>query len=808
MEKISATLLGLFLCLKLVTANNQIKGTVKDDQGRPLVVSNVVLKNSNYSTVTDDKGVFVLDSVVDGDYTLIVFSVGFSKHEQQVEVKGKDIVLTIELKSITKNLPELVVQDKKDNAFGIGYLKAIEGTAIYASKKNEVILVDDVAANKSTNNARQIYAKVAGINVWESDAGGIQLGVGGRGLNPNRTTNFNTRQNGYDISADALGYPESYYTPPTEAVERIDVIRGAASLQYGTQFGGVLNFKLKKGADDKRISLTARQTMGSFGLSNSFISVGGTKGTVNYSTFYQHKRGDGWRENSGFESNTAFFQVSNQFSEKLKVGMEYTYMHYLAQQAGGVTDRQMLENPRLSTRDRNWFKIDWNLAAAFLSYELSDHTLITSKLFGLYASRNALGELGRIDRPDPLLNRSLISGDFKNYGNETRLLHQYQLNEKVPSALVVGARLYKGNNSSRQGGANDEYGADFYYLDERDLLSDYQFENDNAALFAENLFNITQKISITPGARYEYIRTQSDGMYNADVLHPNTQEVLLEIDSTEQKSTARSILLLGVGGSYKPIPQLEVYANFSQNYRAINFSDIRIVNPNFRVDENMEDETGWNGDVGFRGRVKNFLSFDATAFYLRYNNRIGAVLQSDSITYQTYRYRTNIGNTAHLGLESFVELDVLKLLLSDSSRLGFSVFSNISLIDARYTTSLDASVKEGNKVEYAPVTNLKAGATFSVHKIKVTYQFTHVSEQFTEATNAVVPVATATDGLIPAYNVMDLSFSCNYKRYQLEMGVNNLTGNNYFTRRATAYPGPGIIPAQGRNFFVTLQVRL
>ena len=89
-------------------------------------------------------------------------------------------------------------------------------------------------------------ASVAGLNIYQNDDAGLQLNIGGRGLNPNRTSNFNVRQNGYDISADALGYPESYYTPPSESLEEIQIIRGAASLQYGTQFGGLINFKMKK----------------------------------------------------------------------------------------------------------------------------------------------------------------------------------------------------------------------------------------------------------------------------------------------------------------------------------------------------------------------------------------------------------------------------------------------------------------------------------------------------------------------------------------------------------------------------------
>jgi Fe(3+) dicitrate transport protein len=90
-----------------------------------------------------------------------------------------------------------------------------------------------LTANKATNNARQIFAQVVGLTINESSDGGLQLSIGGRGLDPNRTSNFNTRQTVYDISADVLGYPESYYATPTEALEEIQVIRGA-SLQYGT----------------------------------------------------------------------------------------------------------------------------------------------------------------------------------------------------------------------------------------------------------------------------------------------------------------------------------------------------------------------------------------------------------------------------------------------------------------------------------------------------------------------------------------------------------------------------------------------
>ncbi|MEX0599665.1 MAG: hypothetical protein WD205_03410 [Rhodothermales bacterium] len=55
---------------------------------------------------------------------------------------------------------------------------------------------------------------------------------------------------------------------------------------------------------------------------------------------------------------------------------------------------------------------------------------------------------------------------------------------------------------------------------------------------------------------------------------------------------------------------------------------------------------------------------------------------------------------------------------------------------------------------------------------------------------------------------MDLSASYAFDRYRVDIGVNNLTDHHYFTRRATGYPGPGIIPADGRSVYVTVGITL
>ncbi|HND46476.1 MAG TPA: TonB-dependent receptor plug domain-containing protein, partial [Chitinophagales bacterium] len=148
-------------------------------------------------------------------------------------------------------------------------LKSIEGTIIYEGKKTEIIDLSKLQANTATNNGRQVFGRIAGVNVWENDAAGMQLGIGARGLNPNRSAEFNIRQNGYYITADAIGYPDAYFTPPIEALDRIEVVRGAASLQFGTQFGGLVNFRTHHPID-KKFQFTSQTTAGSFGTVSVF----------------------------------------------------------------------------------------------------------------------------------------------------------------------------------------------------------------------------------------------------------------------------------------------------------------------------------------------------------------------------------------------------------------------------------------------------------------------------------------------------------------------------------------------------------
>lgn len=703
----------------------------------------------------------------------------------------------------TTKLKEVEVIDKKQSNFG--HLNQVDGMKITAGKKSEVINVEMLTVNKATNNTRQVYAKVAGLNIFENDGSGLQLSIGGRGLDPNRTSNFNVRQNGYDISADALGYPESYYTPPTEALGKIEIIKGAASLQYGTQFGGLLNFEIKQPGDDKAITVESRQTAGSWGFLGSFNSIAGTKGKLSYYGFAHYKRGNGWRPNSQFESFNAYADLHYHFNDKHMLGLEYTRLQYLAQQPGGLDDNMFAADPAQSNRARNWFAVQWNLLDLEWDYRLSSRTRIQTRSYGLLASRDAVGfRPNRPSQPDNGGARDLLKGTFENIALESRLLHRYTIAGKSQT-LLTGIRAYHGYSENKQGYVNNGAGADFTFDNESsELLSDYAFPNLNMAAFAEQIFRITDKWNVTPGIRAEWIRTEANGIYH-DRVTDLRDSVISDKVTNEARVLPRQFIIGGVGSSYKPNSDLEFYGNFSQNYRSITFNDIRVVNPSFEIDPAIADERGWSSDFGVRGDIQQKFRFDANLFYLYYGNRIGEYYTVKNST-QVIRKRGNVGVAQIYGLESFMELDVLRLWERIPQHWNMTVYSNLALTNAHYTQSPVKNI-EGKRVEYVPVVNWKTGVQGSYKSWKITYQLSYLSDQYADATNAEKGGYSAVNGKVPSYKLMDLSASWNWRWLTLEGTVNNLANVSYFTRRATGYPGPGIIPGDARSFYLTAGVK-
>jgi len=698
------------------------------------------------------------------------------------------------------NLSEVIINEHQALA-EIEFMPAIKDNVIYAGKKTAVIQLDKINADLSSNNTRQVFAKVPGISIWENDGSGIQLGIASRGLSPNRSWEFNVRQNGYDISSEVFGYPENYYTPPMEAMRKIEVIRGSASLQYGPQFGGVLNYQIKKGNPNKPISFEAQQTLGSYGLFNTYMAIGGTHKKFSYYGFIHHRAAEGWRNNSRYSIYTGYFSANYQLTKKINIEGEYTNMNYKSQQPGGLSDEQYTNNHRQSFRERNWFGAPFNVASLTIKYNISQSVNLQIKSFATIAERNSVGFTKSITLKDSVNPKTLeynarqVDRDnYKNYGTELRSSVKYKFfgNENI---FAGGIRLYRGSTIRNQLGIGTT-GIDFdLSLINPNYERSLEFETTNYAAFAENIFQIGNRLKIVPGIRFDYIENKTDGYINTS-----------QLGMLNSNKRVRQLLLYGIGSEFKITEKINLYGNYSLAYRPVTFSELTPSATTEIIDANLKDATGFNADFGFKGTVKNYLNFDVGLFYLFYDNRIGTLSQNGGTL------KTNIGTSVSKGLESYVEIDVVKILTEKSKIGSISIFASNSFIDANYvkwnnpSLNLDPTKSiEDKRVENAPQFINRFGATYYLKGFSATFQLNSIGDVFTDAANTEIPNASGTIGKLSGYEIMDASLSYRFmERYNLKAGVNNITDEKYATRRAGGYPGPGIMPGNGRTIFVSI----
>jgi Fe(3+) dicitrate transport protein len=678
----------------------------------------------------------------------------------------------------------------------------IVGTNIYAGKKNTLIVLENVQGNIANNNMRQVLAKVPGIHVWESDPSGIQIGIAARGLSPNRSWEFNVRQNGYDIAADPFGYPEAYYNPQLQAVQRIEIVRGQGALQYGPQFGGMVNYILKNGSDiNKPFAYETQQTVGSNGLFNSFNAIGGTNNKFNYYTFFDFRTGDGWRANSDFFTKAGFGSITYRINKKVSVSFELMHSHIRSQQPGGLTDKQIEQNAQQSFRQRNWLDIVWTTPALSIQYQINDKTLWNTKLFGTIGDRNSVGFLQPITIQDSIntlsqqLNNRLVNIDrYRNYGLESRLITNYTLGS-MKNTVAGGIRLYTGSThrlADGKGTTQSNYDVRIMGSFPKDIV----FESYNVAGFIENICRISDQLYLIPGIRYEWIAGTSKGRNG---YHISGAEVLLQ-----NVNRKRNFLLAGIGLEYHVSNTTEIYSNISQAYRPIQFANLQAPPSTDIIDQDLKDASGFNFDIGYRGKIKNYMQFDVSAYYLQYNNRVGTIVPTGT----NYRLITNVGSSSSKGFETYFEFNPARAFLQ-TTKLDIILFSSYAFNDAQYSSDhKDASTK-GKKVENAPKNIIRAGMSFGFKSFLLTTQYSYVGSCFSDASNTIAVSANGNIGLIPAYAITDITASYKlFKKVQVKSGINNVWDSRYFTRRAGGYPGPGAMPADGRTFFLSVGASL
>lgn len=685
----------------------------------------------------------------------------------------------------------------------IDRLPQVQGTYLWSGKKNEVINLENTDANIAEKTPRQLFAKVPGVFVYDMDGSGNQVNISTRGLDPHRGWEFNIRADGIMTNSDIYGYPASHFSLPMEAIGKIQLVRGTGALQYGAQFGGMLNYVIKQPDTTRKIGLEMVNSAGSYGLLSTYNAIGGKVGQLQYYAYYSKRVSKGYRENGESDYDGQGLVLKYLVSDKLVLRGELLRSNYLYHLPGAMTDAQFKADPRQSTRSRNYFNPEIYVPSIAVDWKIGDRTRVS------WTASAVLGERRSVlwDRPANVRDtinattlaynaRQVDIDHFNSYTTEFRILRDYEL-LGLTSTAIAGVQ-YINNDLNRQQLGIGTTGSDYdLSIDASGFKRDLHLKSQNVAVFLENKFQLTQRFSISPGFRYESGLSKLSGK----TTYYDPANLLNTIE--------HRFPLFGVNAEYDTRNKQTLYAGWSQAYRPVVLKDIIPANIYEQVDKNLKDAYGYNLEIGWRGAAGG-LKWDLSAFALQYNNRLGTLAEYDGQLDTFVLFRSNIGDALTKGLEIFAEYG---FHLSD--QVFLSVFTSTAYFDARYQgDSLRVNSREnrsikGNRVESVPEWISRNGLNVRFNGCSVSVLYSYTAKSFADPFNTVAPSANGAVGLVPAYGLLDLNSSWHLSpRLMLRVNVNNILDKQYFTKRPTFYPGPGVWPSDGRSIVATLAVKI
>lgn len=698
-----------------------------------------------------------------------------------------------------KRLDEVEVKGQR--LYDLDRLPEYEGTNLWSGKKNEVINIQSLNANITEKTGRQIFAKVPGVFVYDMDGSGNQMNVSTRGLDAHRGWEFNIRRNGAITNSDMYGYPASHYSIPMEAVDRIELVRGTGSLQYGAQFGGMLNYVTKRPDSTRSLGIENITTVGSYGLMSTYLSASGKIDKFQYMAYYTTRVSDGYRENGDSDYDAQSLLLIYTPTTRLKFTAELSRSNYLYQMPGPMTDSMFQSDPRQATRSRNYFNPEIYVPSIRMDWSLDEHTQVSWLTSAVLGNRNSVmfdKPANVVDAIDPITlqysPRQVDIDNFNSYTSEVRILRRYRL-FNLESTIVGGLQVFNNDLHRRQQGVGTT-GTDYdLTVTESGFGRDMHLKSKNVALFVENKFQLLPKLSITPGARLELGESVMSGIisyYDPEDV-PNTIE--------------HRFPLLGISAQYQVKSTGTLYAGISQAYRPVIFKDLIPGSVYEKVDKNLKDASGYNLEAGFRGNAKSF-RWDVSLFHLRYNNRMGTQAMYDENDV-FYLYRTNIGNSITDGAELYAEYGIrvvndISLSLFTSTAFFRGVYANAQIRSG--DTNLDIS---GNRIESVPEIITRNGFNLKWRIASMSFLYSYVGSSYADPVNTETPSANGAVGVVPAYGLLDINTQfLILNQITLRVNVNNLTNKQYFTKRPAFYPGPGVWSSDGRSLVVSIGFKI
>jgi outer membrane cobalamin receptor len=315
----------------------------------------------------------------------------------------------------------------------------VTGTPVKVNRNNIPMAVSVVDLSKNNQGDESallpmLSGRVPGLFVTERGITGFGVSTGAagqstlRGIGGNPTTGVLILIDGHPQFAGIFGHPlaDSYVASDAE---RVEVIRGPASILYGSNaMGGVINIITRKQTQDG-FQANSRIMYGSCNTQKYMANAGYRKNGLSVFTSFNHDQTDGHRDNSDFKITNGYLKMAYDINPHLTVSGDFSIAKFKATDPGpdstGAVAGQSIDITRgygSVTIENHDDKVSGTtrLFYNFGKHDITDGFHSTDDNYGA----NLFQSLKLLDD-----NNITLGVDYMNYGGKAR-------NEKYDVSLI------------------------------------------------------------------------------------------------------------------------------------------------------------------------------------------------------------------------------------------------------------------------------------------------------------------------------------------------------------------------------------
>ncbi len=563
-----------------------------------------------------------------------------------------------------------------------------------------------------------------------------------------------------------------------ESIARMEILKGPSSSLYGAGLGGSIQLIPDKGVFNTH-AIASSYTFGSFGLQKFWINTNLANKSNSAKISYSNTHSDGYRDNNELDRQTLTLASNHYLNESNNINIIANFIDLKAFIPSSLDQEDYLTDPTKAAFTWGQSKgfEDYNKFLLGLSWQhdFNENSKQLSSLFGsLLDSYEA--------RPFNILEQNTQSIGFR-----TRFIQQLELFQK-DLQWTIGFEFFNDLNKLKTfENLYQDYPPGTGSI-KGEALSDFDEKRYYYNLFIEGKYHLANKLILDLGLNLNQTNYKIDDNFNDD---QNNQS---------GKYSFNPIFSPKIGLSYQMTEKSMLFVTASHGFSPPKLEETLL--PDGLINNDIQPETGWNYEIGSRGKIiNNLFTYEIALYIMDIDNLLVARRTGDD-----QFVGVNAGKTIHKGIEIglnyfLVNTPAIQLSHSNSLSLHQYTFDEFQDLDDDYS---------GNDLTGVPDKTFYS----QLHLITSSGFYTYLNYQFT----GEIPLRDDNSIYADNYQIVNLKFGYKKvlsKHFQLDtyVGFNNVFNEKYasmlqinagsFGNNAPRYYYPG----EPSNYYAGLNLK-